>query len=114
MAHPFDLDEVVAGIKTVVSDILQTDVTAWRGFSERQVRAMAKQAAWVAEATSKGELDDDMRNFFLDSLEDMARNFAHTLRGLLVITIEKIWNAVVNVLWGAIQQATNIVLPFPI
>lgn len=114
MAHPFDLDEVVGAIKVVVGDILHADVTTWRGFSERQLKAIAKQAAWIAEATVKGELDDEMRDFFLDSLEDMARNFAHTLRGLLIVTVEKVWNAVVGVLWSAIQRAANIALPLPI
>jgi hypothetical protein len=49
----------------------------------------------------------------LDSLEDMALNFAKTLRGLLMVTIEKVWNAIVGVLWGAISTATGIDLAAP-
>lgn len=114
MAHPFDVDQLAADIKDAVSGVLQTDVTTLRGFSERQVKAMAKQAAWIAEATILGELSDELRDHFLDTLEDMARNFAHTLRGLVLITVEKVWNAVVATLWRAIGQAARIVIPLPL
>lgn len=114
MPHPFDTDQLVEDIKGAVTGVLDKDVTTLRGFSERQLNAMAKQAAWIAEASLNGELDDDLRDFFLDNLEDMAKNFANTLRGLLAVTIEKIWNAVVTTLWKAIESAANITLPLPI
>jgi hypothetical protein len=40
-------------------------------------------------------------------------NFAKTLRGLLMVTIEKVWNAIVGVIWKAIETATGIALPIP-
>jgi hypothetical protein len=114
MAHPFDVDDLVEGLKTAASDVLRKDVTTLRGFSERQLQAMAKQAAWIAEATAKGEIDAGLRDFFLDNLEDMARNFANTLRGLLAVTIEKVWNALVTTLWKAIEKAAGVTLPLPL
>jgi hypothetical protein len=108
-----DVDEVVADIKTAVTGILQTDVTQIRGFAERQVMALAQQTAFVEVGITTGQITDETRDFFLDSLEDMARNFANTLRGLTLITIEKVWNAVVGVLWRALEAATNLVLPLP-
>jgi hypothetical protein len=41
----------------------------------------------------------------------MAQNFVNTLQGLAKVTIEKVWNAMVGVLWGAIGTATGIDLP---
>lgn len=114
MAHPFDIDELVESLKTAASGVIQKDVTTLRGFSERQLQGMAKQAAWIAEATAKGEIDAELRDFFLNNLEDMAKNFANTLRGLLAVTIEKVWNALVTTLWKAIEKAAGVALPIPI
>jgi hypothetical protein len=44
----------------------------------------------------------------------MAKNFAGTLRGLLAVTIEKVWNAIVTTLWKAIETAAGVALPLPI
>lgn len=110
MAHPFDIEELVQSLKAAASDVVQKDVTTLRGFSERQLQGMAKQAAWIAEATAKGEIDANLRDFFLNNLEDMARNFANTLRGLLAVTIEKVWNALVTTLWKAIEKAAGVAL----
>lgn len=43
----------------------------------------------------------------------MATNFANTLKGLILISIEEVWNAVVNTLWGAISKAAGAALPKP-
>ena len=77
---------------------------------------MAKQARWIAEAEARGEFADDpkLRDWFLTNLDDVARNFARTLRGLLAITIEKVWNAVVNVLWQVVEAAAGFRLPRPV
>ena len=108
-----DVDQLIADIKAAASQIINQDVTVLRGFSERQVKALALQADLIAEGVISGDIDDDLRDFFLDSLEDMAMNFAKTLRGLLMVTIEKVWNAVVGVLWGAIEGATGLPLSAP-
>lgn len=103
-------DQLVADIKTAVSGVLERDAAEIRGFSERQLDALALQAKLIASAIVNNEIDDDLRDYFLDSLENMAENFAKSLRGLLAVTIEKVWNAVVGVLWGAIEAATGVSL----
>ena len=108
-----DVDKLVLDIKSAASGILKTDVAAMRGFSERQVEAIAQQAKLVAAGIANGDITESTRDFFLDSLEDLALNFARTLRGLMTVTIEKVWNAVVAVLWKAISKATGIVIPSP-
>lgn len=103
-----DIDQLVTEITSAASTVINKDVTQLRGFSDRQVKALAKQAQLIATGIASGDIDKDLQDFFLDSLEDMAMNFAKTLRGLLTVTIEKVWNAVVEVLWKAIESATGI------
>ena len=106
-----DISQLVNDMKTAASEILQKDVTTLRGFSERQVTALAQQTKLIAAGIASGQITEETREFFLDSLEDMALNFAKTLRGLLMVTVEKVWNAVVGVIWKAIAGATGIALP---
>ncbi|MBV9989846.1 MAG: hypothetical protein JOZ72_01020 [Alphaproteobacteria bacterium] len=108
-----DVNQLLANIKTTVSGVIQQDVTTISGYSERQLAAMAQQAKWIAAATLSGELTSDMRDFFLNTLKDSATNFTNTLKGLAVVTAEKVWNALVGALWGAIDTAIGQVLPLP-
>ncbi|EFK11769.1 conserved hypothetical protein [delta proteobacterium NaphS2] len=113
MAMSIDIEKLITDMKDAASQVINQDVTVLRGFSERQLKALAKQADLVASGVISGDIDEDLRDFFLDALEDMALNFAKTLRGLLMVTIEKVWNAIVRVLWGAIGAATGIDLAAP-
>ena len=108
-----DVAQLVEDIKDAASQVLNRDVTTLRGFSERQVKAIAQQTAFVEAGILTGEITEETRDFFLDSLEDMALNFVKTLRGILMVTIEKVWNAIVGVIWKAIETATGIALPKP-
>jgi hypothetical protein len=108
-----DVDQLIANLKTVATGIIQQDVTTIQGYSERQLAAMAQQAKWIAAATLTGELSSDMRDFFLNTLKDSAVNFANTLKGLVMITIEKVWNALVGALWTAIGNAIGVALGLP-
>jgi len=103
-----DIGELVEEMKGAASQVLESDVSTVRGFSERQLKAIAQQALIVSKGIVSGEITAETREFFLDSLEDMALQFAKTLRGLLMVTIEKVWSAVVDVLWRAIKTATGI------
>lgn len=109
-----DLDQLVSDMKMAASGILKADVSTFRGYSERQVKAIAQQAAFVATGIATRQITKETEQFFLDSLEDMALSFAKTLRGLLMVTIEKVWNAVIGVLWNAISKAANVILPVPV
>jgi hypothetical protein len=108
-----DVTQLVNDIKNAASQVLNKDVATLRGFSERQVKAIAQQAALVETGILSGGITDETRDFFLDSLEDMALNFVKTLRGLMMVSIEKVWNAVIGVIWKAIEKATGITLPTP-
>ena len=108
-----DAVQLVNDMKNAASQVLKKDVTTLRGFSERQMEAIAQQAAFVGAGIASGDITEATRDFFLDSLEDMALNFIKTLRGLIMVTIERLWNAIVGVIWKAIEAATKISLPIP-
>jgi len=106
-----DIDQLIADIKNTATDILNKDVETVRGFSNRQLSGIANQTALIAMGIATGQITEATRDFFLDQLVELARNFANTLVGLTLVTIEKLWNAVVGVIWNAISKATNIQLP---
>lgn len=108
-----DVSALANEIKTAATASLGKDVTELRGFSERQVEAIAKQAGFVGTGIATGQITEGTRDYFLDSIEDMTMNFLKTLRGLVMATIENVWNAIVGVIWKAINAATNLNLPVP-
>ncbi len=110
---PVNIEQLLIELQSAASQVINQDVTELRGFSQRQLKALAKQAELIAAGVASGDIEEDLRDFFLDSLEDMALNFAKTLRGLLMVTIEKVWNAIVGVLWNAISAATGLVIGVP-
>lgn len=108
---PIDIEQLIAEIKNTASGILNKDVETVRGFSARQLNGMANQTALIALGISTGQITDATRDFFLDQLVELARNFANTLVGLLIVTVERLWNAIVGVIWKAISRATGITIP---
>lgn len=101
-----NLIELINEIKDVASSVLEKDVATIRGFSERQVKAIGKQTLIIQKGILSGDIDEDLKEFFFDGLEAMALNFVNTLKGILSVTIEKIWNAIVDTLWSAIESVT--------
>jgi len=106
----FDANQLIQDMKNVATGILEEDVTTINGFSERQLKAIAKQAEMVAKGIANGEITEETREFFLQGIEDMTHNFANALKGIMVVTVEKVWNAMVGVIWKAIEAATGLSL----
>ncbi|MRT16440.1 hypothetical protein F3C99_05665 [Vitellibacter sp. q18] len=100
-----EVANLITGIKEIASNILEKDISTVRGFSERQVEAIAKQTAIIQQGIANGDIDEDLREFFLDGLEAMALNFVNTLKGILMVTLEKLWNALVDFLYKAVGVA---------
>ena len=94
-----DVDQLITAIRAAATEVLERDVATLRGFSEGQVRAIAEQAAFIARGIESRQITEATQDYFLDSLEDMALNFARTLRGLVQVTLERVWNAVVRTIW---------------
>jgi hypothetical protein len=108
-----DTAQLMQDLKDVASNILDKDITTLRGFSERQLKAIAQQTELVTKGIISGEITEETRDFFLDSIEDMTLNFVKALRGMMLVTIEKVWNAMVGVIWKAIESATGLTLSTP-
>jgi hypothetical protein len=105
-----DVGQLVKDITDAASGIINSDVTKLGGFSQRQVEAIAHQAGLVSAGIASGQITDETKDFFLDGLKDMSRNFVNTLVGMSAVTVEKVWNAVVGVIWKAISAATGVAL----
>jgi len=116
MAKLPTVDELMKSISAAATGVINKDITTIAGFAQSQEKKLAQFAIWIAEAELVGEFKDDpqLRDDFLRSLRDMTRDFVNTLRGLTMITIEKIWNAVVGVIWDALDKATGLKLPRPV
>ena len=96
-----------------LSEEIKGDIRKHVQFADRQAKALAMQAAWIAESTVNGELDDEERDWFLSNLGQLTANFASTVANLTILTIEKAWNTIVRELWNAINGAINATLPIP-
>ncbi len=81
-----NLVKIIDSIKDVATTILDKDITTVRGFSERQIEAIAKQTVIIKKGILNGDIDEDLKEFFFDGLEAMALNFVNTLKGILAVT----------------------------
>lgn len=108
-----DAGQLIEDIKNAASDVLEEDIATVAGFSERQVEAIAHQTELVGAGILTGQITEETRDFFLDNLKDMAMNLVRVLQGLVTVMIEKAWNAIVGVIWKAIEAATGVALPTP-
>src|SRR5262245_41744883 len=107
--------ELAAAMKDAASGIINKDIQTISGFSKDQLQRIERLAIDFSEMVAAGEFRDDpeAQADYLGILEDLSKNFVRTLQGLATITIEKIWNAVVKVLWTAIDKATGLTFPKP-
>ena len=113
MATPIDIPTLINDMKNAATSILKKDVTTLDGFSERQIKDIAQQAAQISLGIASGEITAETKDFFLDNLKEMTRNLAATLAGMVAVTVESLWNALVGVLWKAISAATGVGLNIP-
>lgn len=99
------LGDIVAALKGELGDGYSTV----KSFVESQGKLLAKQAEDIAKSRINGSLkdDDELFQFFLEGLERNALNMARSLVMLSALTIEKAWNAVAGVLWGAIRTTLS-------
>jgi hypothetical protein len=111
-----DPTALVNSITQAASGILKKDVTQLKGFSQSQLDQLAAQAQGIVEMQLAGVFDgnEDLRKHFVTQLEDMTRNFVKVMRGLAMVTAEKLWNSVVDTIWKAIGTATGVALPLPV
>ena len=102
MSHQQILNDIVAALRGELGDGFSTIGS----FVQSQGKLLAKQAEDIAISRVSGSLanDDELFQFFLEGLERNAENMAKSIVMLTALTIEKAWNAVAGVLWGAIRS----------
>lgn len=108
--------ELVSAIGTAVSKAVGKDISNIEGFSKDQALQIEKLTIRLGEMIAAGEFKDDAEGeqFYRDILADLISNLTKTLKGLSVIAVEHAWNAVVDVVWKALDKATGLALPRPI
>lgn len=105
-----NIESIIGEIKETAENILGKDLTSMRGFSKRQLENIANQTVLVGNGIATGQISEFNRDFFLSQLVELVKTFVHSLIGLMVATIEKLWNALVNILWSAISKVAGIPL----
>lgn len=96
--------QLTKDITNAASEALGQDVTTLRNFSERQVEFIALQTAFIERGIKMGEITEATRDYFLNSLEGMARNFVNTLGGMQSVVKEKVYNAVAKTIWNVLKN----------
>ena len=105
MSHEQILTDMVAALKGELGGGFSTI----KSFVESQGKLLAKQADSIATSRISGSLkhDDDLYEFFLGNLKTNAENMTKAVVMMSALTIEKAWNAIAGVLWGAIRTALS-------
>jgi len=107
MGNTIDITTLVNDMLIAVSVVIGKDIKQLKGFSKQQLKAIAQEARYVSEGIIDGSITADTKDFFLDSIEEMARNFAKTFSGMVTVRLETVWNSLVDIIWEAINAVTS-------
>jgi hypothetical protein len=108
-----DVQNLLAELEAAARGVLGADLAALRQFSAQQLEALARQGVLIAAGVADGSIDAALRAGLLQELGEMTRSFVNTVAGLLLLLAERLWNALIAVLWGAIGAASGVPLPLP-
>jgi len=106
MGNTIDITTLVNDMLIAVSVVIGKDIKQL-GFPKQQLKAIAQEARYVSEGIIDGSITADTKDFFLDSIEEMARNFAKTFSGMVTVRLETVWNSLVDIIWEAINAVTS-------
>jgi hypothetical protein len=113
MAFPSG-DEVIAQITGTVTGIINKDLQEGSAFAQRQLERIRDQWIAIGKARTSGALKDEAdAKEFTDGLARMVENFLLALEGLVLATLQKLWDAVTKLLWGMLESALSFTLPIP-
>lgn len=101
-----DANAILNDLRAALKGELGQGYSTIASFVNRQGRLLADQALFIAEQRATGSLrsNDRLYKHFLEGLKTNAVNLTHHVAMLTALTIEKAWNAVANVLWGAMRS----------
>lgn len=112
-----DTDAILNEILAALKGELGGGFSKIKKFATRQGEMMARQAALIARGRLDGDFveGDPFYQFLLKNLKDLAANTARAIAMQTLLTIEKAWNAIANVVWGALRGVlTAAGLPAPL
>jgi hypothetical protein len=111
-----NVDQLMKDMIGAVSGIANKDLSVVKGLWKSQVEKIAQQTVWFAEADKMRMFKNNkpLRDHFLKGIDDVARLCAQTLQAIIVVTVEKIWNTLVDTVWTALGKAVGFALPRPI
>ena len=107
------LVDVPTLIKDIVAVVQGNAGTLWENIKEgatSQAKAIATQTKNIAVAELAGDLDRELRSFFQEQLKDMILSLVRFTIAKTVATLEATWNAIVKLVWGAVDSAVSIAL----
>lgn len=100
-----NFEQILSAITTALKNEIGEDLTSIQNFIDSQGNLISQQALWIAESRAYGTLknNDDLFNYFTGALKRDTIGLAQSVAMHSIITIEKAWNAIANVVWGSIR-----------
>ena len=112
-----ELNDIIKELKSGASDIVKAaseigkdSIENINGFSQRQLEGLANHTLIIGKGVANGDLTKEEAKSEFENLKKLTKNFTNVLVGLLAVTIEKIWNAMVKILQGVIKAIAGLVL----
>jgi len=102
-----DIDIIVTGIRSTVTDVLGTDIALLRGYSEAKARAIAEFTALLARGHAAGEISATRLDRERDELARMVARFVRNIAALAVTTMERLITRVLDFLTSSIGLAAR-------
>lgn len=108
-----DIAQLGTDILGAVQGVIEDDLPQFRNFVRLQLEGLAEQAALVAKGLAAGWIDtEDERKHWADTLRHMTREFLRTIRALVVITVERALNAIIEVFQRLFERTAGTLIPF--
>jgi predicted GTPase len=108
-----DVNALGTDILAAVRGVVDEDIPELKQFVRDQLEGIAHTTALVAKGLVNGWIDtDEERQHWAATLKSLALEFAKTLRALVILTIERVVNAVIGVVRAVLQAAAGTALPF--
>ncbi|MFC0396878.1 hypothetical protein [Paraburkholderia rhizosphaerae] len=104
----------VNSIGTAVKNVTGQDAPAIEGFAQNQLQSLAHQSALITGMIEANQFTDDELKFYLIGLKQMAMGFAQTLIGMIVVEVQRLFNAIVTAIYTSINTLAKVALPLPV
>lgn len=111
-----DIAKLVADIFAAIKGVAKKGFDTISGHVDAQVRRLARRTSFLTQLRAAGELSDDDFEDELQRARDLVKSIGMTVAALAAVTLEKAWNAIVKVVWGAINGVLGAsfgLLPLP-